>query len=271
MNDPVIDWRKDSRSFDTVAELYDTYRPGYPGFLIEYILSTTTIPKSGTILEIGSGTGKATTEFAQRGYSILCIEPGKHLVRIARQKLKAFPKVKFQVTTFEDWQNNEGLFDVVISAQAFHWIEPEIRYQKTADVLKPNGHLALFWNRPPPLEASIAQKLNRVYQEYAPELVQGKPRTYEEGVQFWIRELEKSKYFDLVEVKRHPWVESYTTQQYLGLLNTHSDHLRLSEEKRRQLFAGIEEVLEKEGGRLDKPYEAVAYIARKRGPTASME
>lgn len=271
MNDPVIDWKKDSRSFDTVAGLYDTYRPGYPDFLIEYILSTTNIPENGRILEIGSGTGKATTQFAWRGYSILCIEPGKHLVRIARQKFKAFPEVKFQVTTFDDWQNKGDLFDLVISAQAFHWVAPEIRYQKTAEVLKPNGHLVLIWNRPPPLAASLAQKLNQVYQEYAPELVQDKPKTYEEGIQFWVRELEQSHYFDLVQVKRHPWMASYTTQQYLGLLQTYSDHLRLPEERRQQLFTGIGEVLEQEGGRLEKPYEAVAYIARKRGPAASME
>ena len=263
MNDPVINWKKDARSFDTVAKLYDANRPSYPELLIEYILSTTNIPQNGSILEIGSGTGKATALFAQRGYSILCIEPGKHLVRIARRKFKAFPEVKFQVTTFDDWQNKGDLFDLVISAQAFHWVAPEIRYQKTADALKPNGHLVLIWNRPPPLEASLAQKLSQVYQEYAPELAQGKPGTYEEGIQFWVRELEQSNYFDLVEVKRHPWMASYTTQQYLGLLHSYSDHLRLSEEKRQQLFAAIKEVLEQQGGEIEKPYEAVAYIARK--------
>ena len=100
----AIDWKRDSQSFDTVAELYEAYRPGYPESLVEQILTTTGIPKRGRILEIGSGTGKATALFAQRGYSILCIEPGKHLARIARQKLVAFRKVKFQITTFEDWE-----------------------------------------------------------------------------------------------------------------------------------------------------------------------
>src|SRR5512142_1056964 len=119
MSDPIIDWRKDSRSFDTVAGLYDRYRPSYPEPLIEEILSTTAIPKHGCILEIGSGTGKATVQFAQRGYSILCIEPGEHLTRVARRKLKAFPKVRFQVTTFEDWEAeghlvDDHLFDLVI-------------------------------------------------------------------------------------------------------------------------------------------------------------
>jgi SAM-dependent methyltransferase len=264
MNASEIDWRKDSQSFDTVAELYDTYRPGYPAPLVEQILLTTDIPKDGRILEIGSGTGKATTLFAQHGYSILCIEPGKYLARIARKKLAACPKVKFQITTFEGWKDREACFDLVISAQAFHWIASEIRYRKTAHVLEPGGYLAIFWNHYLPLETSIRQKLDQIYQRYAPELVSDIPDPHKDS-QYWINELSENEYFDLVEVKRFPWRESCSTQHYLGLLNTYSDHLRLSEERRQQLFAGIREVLEQEGSKIEKPYEAVAYIAQKRG------
>jgi hypothetical protein len=204
--------------------------------------------------------------FAQRGYPILCIEPGKHLARIARKKLAAFPKVRFRITTFEDWENNGSLFDLIISAQAFHWIAQEVRYQKTAHLLKPTGYLAVFYNHYMPLEDSIRQKLDQVYQQYAPELAPDQPNSHK-STQYWINELGGNAYFDLVDVKRFPWQETYSTQQYLGLLNTYSDHLRLSEEKRQQLFAGIEKVLEQAGGRLTKPYEAVAYIARKRSST----
>ena len=266
MNTLEIDWKKDSRSFDTVAELYDTYRPSYPAPLVEQILSTTGIPNGGRILEIGSGTGKATMLFAQRGYSILCIEPGKHLAEIARKKLATFSKVKFQVTTFEDWESKGDLFDLVISAQAFHWVTQEIRYEKTAHVLKPMRYLAIFWNHYLPLEDSIHQKINQVYQRYAPELASDKPNAHKDS-QYWINELSENDYFDLMEVKRFPWSEAYSTQHYLGLLNTYSDHLRLSEERRQQLFAAIKEALKQEGGRIEKPYEAVAYIARKRGST----
>ncbi len=264
MNNPAINWKKDSRSFDTVAELYEAYRPSYPVPLVEQILLTTGIPKDGHILEIGSGTGKATMLFAQRGYPILCIEPGEHLARIARRKLTAFSKVKFRTTTFEDWEADGKLFDLVISAQAFHWVAQETRYWKTADVLKPGGYLAIFYNHYLPLEDSIRQKLNQIYEEYAPELAADKPNPHKDS-QYWINELSENDYFDLMEVKRFPWSETYGTQDYLGLLNTYSDHLRLPEDRRQQLFARIKEVLEQAGGRIQKPYKAVAYIARKRG------
>lgn len=79
MSNSVIDWKKDSRSFDTVAELYEAYRPSYPVPLIEQVIFATGVPKDARILEIGSGTGKATELFAPRGYPILCIEPGRYL------------------------------------------------------------------------------------------------------------------------------------------------------------------------------------------------
>ncbi len=264
MSDPTIDWRENSRSFDAVAGLYDRYRPSYPETLIDEILSTTGIPEDGRILEIGSGTGKATTLFARRGYPMLCIEPGKHLAQIAGRKLKAFPSIEFQITTFEDWEADDNLFDLVISAQAFHWVAKEIRYSKTAQVLMPTGSLALFWNRSPLPDAPIYQKLQQVYQRDTPELASSAKPDYEKDIQYWVDELNESGYFTNVKVKRCLWKKTYNTQQYLGLLNTYSDHLRLSEEKRQHLFMGIKEVLEEEGGKIEKLYEAVAYIARQR-------
>jgi hypothetical protein len=41
-----------------------------------------------------------------------------------------------------------------------------------------------------------------------------------------------------------------------------SDHLRLSDEERRNLYAGIAEVIDRHGGYLDRPYIAVLYVAQ---------
>ena len=56
--------------FDQAALDYDDVRPGYPGELIEDVISISAIPKDGRILEIGCGAGQATIPFAKRGYLI---------------------------------------------------------------------------------------------------------------------------------------------------------------------------------------------------------
>ncbi|MBI4785965.1 MAG: class I SAM-dependent methyltransferase [Chloroflexi bacterium] len=255
-----IDWEADSRSFDRVAELYDRFRPGYPEALIETILSTTHIPPNGKILEIGSGTGKATAPFAQRGFSILCLEPGENLAAVAAQKFAGLP-VEFETARFENWNERQSDFDLVISAQAFHWVPKEIAYAKAARALKPGGWLALFWNRYPELQPEIFAELEQVYTERAPELA-GTPEPIEETIKRTEAEIVESGCFDDIRVERFPWSARYSTREYLGLLDTYSDHLRLSDETRERLFGGIAQVIETRGGFIDKPYLAVLYLMK---------
>jgi SAM-dependent methyltransferase len=263
MSDFPVDWKKDSRSFDRVAGLYDAYRPRYPQELVEHILVATHFPPQGRILEIGSGTGIATLPFAERGYSILCLEPGENLAELARQKLSQYPRVRFSLTAFEDWQPGAELFDLAISAQAFHWTDPETRFQKTASVLHKGGHLALFWNHNLPFPEPLDQELEQVYRQFAPELTGDPPPGYQAGIEYWRKELHASPEFDLLEITIYPWQAVYTTPEYLGLLNTYSDHLRLPEARRQELFSAITGVLERHGGQIKKPYRAELYLARK--------
>lgn len=259
-----IDWKEESRRFDGVADFYETYRPSYPQELVDHVITQSGIPSGGRILEIGSGTGRATFLFAQRGYSLLCIEQGQNLVTVAAQKLKPF-QVEFVPVTFEAWDESQTGFDLAISAQAFHWISKEVGYAKVAKVLKEQGHLALFWNMYPDLEGDIAADLRQVYQAHAPELAG--PSTYEMRISRHEQDIRESDFFDLLEVKRFPWSMTYDTGQYLGLLNTYSHYLRLSEERRAKLFEAIAEVVNRHGGIVEKPYLAVLYLARKKDST----
>lgn len=260
-NQPV-DWQEHSQSFNRVADLYDAHRPDYPEALIESAIALAGLPPGGRILEIGSGTGKATAPFARRGFSILCLEPGHNLAAVAARKFEGYPDVTFETTRFEDWPERPGEFDLVMSAQAFHWVPKEIGYAKAARALKPGGHLALFWNRYPDQQGEIFDDLKRVYQERAPELV-GPTVGWESVSQQTVDEITASGHFGPVQVRKFPWSARYDTRQYLGLLNTYSDHLGLLEATRAGLFEGVAEVIRRHGGYIEKPYVAVLYIAPK--------
>lgn len=257
-----IDRKIESQRFDGVANLYDTYRPSYPAELIEDIVLLSGIQSEERILEIGSGTGKATLLFAQRGYTILCLEPGQNLIAVAREKLKSYPHVSFVRTRFEDWEADQEKFDLVISAQAYHWVPEEVRYERTARVLKQSGHLAVFWNMYPGLEGEIRQELDQVYHKIAPELVKPE-RPFEQLIESRANSLRESPYFEKVVVRKYSWSARYETKAYLGLLNTYSDHLRLPEQRRSALFEEIAEVIERNGGYIEKPYLAVVYVAQR--------
>lgn len=161
-------WKKASQSFDSIPNDYDTYRPGYPQELVDSIVKQTNMPQNGKILEIGSGTGKATRGFAERCFSIYCIEPGANLAAVAARNLRAYPGVQFEICRFEDWPETVTGFDLAISAQAFHWVPNKIGYAKVSHVLKPNGYMALFWNMHLGFQGQLAVDSDNIYREIAP-------------------------------------------------------------------------------------------------------
>jgi ubiquinone/menaquinone biosynthesis C-methylase UbiE len=257
-----IDRKIESQRFDDVAARYDAYRPSYPAELIDDIVLYSDIQQDERILEIGCGTGIATRLFAQRGYTMLCLEPGQNLIAIASEKLKSYPQVSFVMARFEDWNAEQEKFDLVISAQAYHWVPAEVRYEKTASVLKQSGHLAVFWNMYPGMEGEIKQELDQVYQKIAPELLKPE-RPLEQLIENRANSLRESPYFEKVVVRKYSWSARYETKAYLGLLTTYSDHLRLSQQRRSVLFEEVAEVVERNGGYIEKPYLAVVYMAQR--------
>ncbi len=253
--------RSRKRLFNSVAALYDSVRPGYPEALIEDVLSLSGIPPEGRILEIGCGPGKATLPFARRGYAMLGLELGEDLAALARENCRPYPQVEIQTTAFEAWEIQERAFDLVISAQAFHWIPPEIGYPKVQQALKPSGTMALFWNQHPDAETEFFQALAELYRLKVPHLAE-KPRPLAEWVRQVEAEISNSGLFYPVEIRTYPWQQEYTPDQYLNLLNTYSDHLSLAEAVRQDLFAAIRELIQAHGGGVTTSYVAVLYLAQ---------
>ncbi len=75
-----------------IAEIYDEIRPSYPEKLIEDIISKTDLSLNNRILEIGAGTGKATVQFAKKGFAINAIELGEDMAAILKDKCTSYPK-----------------------------------------------------------------------------------------------------------------------------------------------------------------------------------
>jgi hypothetical protein len=199
---------------------------------------------------------------------MLCLDIGQDLAAIAAQKCRPYPGVSVQVTSFEDWEPEGQTFDLAISATAFHWIRPEVGYPKVAQIIKNSGHMALFWNLPPQPYSGFFTAVQQVYGRVVPEW--GDPRhgpSTEERIATRETGINESGLFEPVQVKRYPWNKVYSTEAYLRLLNTYSDHLALDENKRQALFEGIGELIEREyGGVVDRPYLTVLYIAKKATP-----
>jgi hypothetical protein len=76
-------------------------------------------------------------------------------------------------------------------------------------------------------------------------------------------EIAQSGFFGPVTVQRFPWSSTYQTRQYLGLLNTYSDHLRLSGITREHLFVAVAKAINAQGGIIERDYVTVLHVAQK--------
>lgn len=132
--------------FDSVADLYDSTRPGYPPEVVESMLATAGIEEGDSVLEVGCGTGQLTELLARERLALTAIDIGPSMIALARRRLGGSAGT-LQVVAFEDFAADGRSFDLVVSATAFHWIDPEVAWEKAARLLQPGGWLALLGTR----------------------------------------------------------------------------------------------------------------------------
>ena len=236
-------------TFNTAAVLYEDIRPGYPEELIQDIVELSGINDHSKILEVGCGTGKATQPFAERGYELVCLDIGADLIAVARERLRKYPNVSFVQQAFEEWKS-DGKFDLLISATAFHWIDPKVRYLKTFQVLKSNGFLAVFSNQHVRKDEGFFAESQSLYDKYYAPMTTNRPThaTNFPGVEAFRSPIRRV----------YPWTQTYSSEQYIKLLGTYSGHIALPDKNRNLLFEGITNLIEtKYDGQVTKHYEAV--------------
>ena len=260
--------RRNRDTYNAIAEAYDRARPGYPVALFDDIAAYAQLRDDARILEIGCGSGQATLPMARRGYAIDAIELGDQLARICRAKLAAFPKARVVLADFETVSLPPSAYDLLMSATAFHWIDPAIRFQKAHDLLNPGGSLALFWHRPArtAISSRFLDALQPVYARQTPQLHRAfQPPPAPTRVTTEYDDLIRSSglYGD-VQTRRHYVATEYTTTAYIDLLDTFSDHRALPDERRRRLFDGIAALIDADfGGLIQRETVALLYLAKR--------
>ena len=129
--------------FDTVARLYDSSRRGYPKEIVELVVTTANVGAGAPVLEIGCGTGQLTQQLAPYGFELFAIDIGPSMVEEARRRVSP-RSVTFEAVPFEEFDAAGRSFDLIVSATAFHWVDPDIGYTKAARLLRSGGWLALL-------------------------------------------------------------------------------------------------------------------------------
>jgi len=247
--------------FDNNAIAYDKYRPSYPNEAVEELIELSQIGTNDKLLEIGCGTGQITIDFLKRGYEVIAIEKGASLSKIAKSKVEKYGKGQIINASFEAWMPNEK-FKLMISAQAFHWIDKEKGIDKTLGLLEGNGAIGLIWNVDESQETEFWRQTSRVYEKYLP--LKQKRKSMEGVIREYWDYMNNRKGLKNVEIRNYKWQQRYAKDDYLGLLSTFSPQMSIEAGMRKKFFKEIESIIENNGNQVLRYYKTVLLFARKR-------
>jgi SAM-dependent methyltransferase len=145
--------------FGPIADQYDRHRPAPPEGLLDDLGRL-----GGAVLDVGCGTGKAAVALAERGLTVLGLEPDPHMAAIARGH-----GVPVEIATFETWDARDRRFDLLTFADSWHFVDPVVAVRRATELLRPGGVVARFWNSYL-LEPVAIAALDPVYRRLAPEI-----------------------------------------------------------------------------------------------------
>ena len=261
-----------------IAGIYEDIRPSYPERLIKDVISKTGLKLDDRVLEIGAGTGKATVQFADKGFRVHAIELGEDMAEILKDKCTHYPNVSVDVVPFEEWNcpDNEK-YDMIYSAQAFHWIDQKVKYKKCHELLKDNGYLVLFWYNPCddnlPATKEIEEKVDKIIEKYVFNYFVNKEkpeRRVHDGVSSndeRIAEIETSGLFDLVEKKEYTQEVRNNPSQYLKVIKSVPAFASildgLDNRTIEKMDDEIIEVINNHGGYISGLFKFSLYISKK--------
>ncbi len=252
-------------SFDRVADLYDRYRPAPPSSVVEALIEVSDIGPQSRVVEFGCGTGQLSVSLAATGAQLTCVEPGEHLAAIAARNLAQFDNARVECATFEDWPLAVDLLDAVVVANAFHWLDADLRVTKPAAVLRPGGTLAILHTHHvqggTPGFAAASQHAY-VASGLATDLTFRPPVPDEIPSSY--PELDGFPEYASVRRERFLMPTRYTTDEYVGLLQTDSLVNTLVPDSRARFLDDIAHLIASSfGGVIERSYLYELIVARR--------
>jgi SAM-dependent methyltransferase len=145
--------------FSTQAADYATFRPRYPQQLFDYLGNIA--PSRELAWDCATGNGQAAVGLASVFNTVIATDASEKQIA----NTEAHPTIEYRVAPAENSGIGSETIDLIMVAQALHWLELDRFYTEARRVLKPNGVLAASAYNLLHVENRIDDVVNRYYHE----------------------------------------------------------------------------------------------------------
>ncbi len=249
--------REVAESFGVDAARYDRARPRYPDALIQRVIAES---PGVEFLDVGCGTGIGARQYRAAGVKVLGVDVDERMAAFARQS-----GIDVEIGKFEDWDPHGRTFDAVVAGQAWHWVDPVLGARKAAQVLRPNGLLALYWHVfDPPSEVGTA--FDEVLKRVAPDAPLQNPglQLQEANLKRAVDGVRTGGGFAEPEQSRYKWQREYTRDEWLDHLLTTGTLTLLAPDQLATVREAVGSGIDSMGGRFTMDYVTLAIFSTAR-------
>ena len=246
----------DANPFVGEGGAYDSVRPAYPDEAVAALVEaarcargTDASGQDGPLCaaDIGAGTGKMSELLARAGFLVDAVEPSEAM----RAQASSIKGVTWHDGVAEQTGLSNDLYDIVVFAQSWHWVDSERAGLEVARILAPGGALAIVWNQ---MAVSIpwVHRLTRIMRSgdvHRPD----RPPAPGGG-------------FAPMTLTQVAWEDRMTPEQILTLGTTRSSYIRSSEAGRARMQENLRWYLYDHlgyapGEQLTIPYATLVWIS----------
>lgn len=204
---------------------YDSVRPAYPDEVVAALADAARRARGASetglggplrAADIGAGTGKMSELLARGGLLVDAVEPSEAM----RAQASSIEGVTWHAGVAEETGLLNDVYDIVVFAQSWHWMDSERAGLEAARILAPGGALAIVWNQ---MAVSIpwVHRLTRIMRSgdvHRPD----RPPTPGGG-------------FEPMTLTQIAWEDRMTPEEILTLGTTRSSYIRSSEAGRARM------------------------------------
>lgn len=260
--DTPHDRRDIAEGFGGDAERYDRVRPRYPSELATVLLDGL---RGRGVLDVGVGTGISALPFLDAGCTVLGVDVDDRMAEFARAR-----GIDVELARFEEWDAAGRMFDLVISGQSWHWVDPDRGAERAASVLRAGGRIALFWNAgdPPPDIAAGFADAYRSIDTGLPFTPFASGQTAADGYARFTEgaraALLATHAFDEPRPLHITWEQHVTRDAWLDLVPSSGGHGRIPRAALARLLDAMGRVVDDAGGAFTMTYTTVGHLAERR-------